>query len=57
MSILTEENIKKYLLQSVIISVLAYVLPRRKVSLEEIAIIGASSGLSFMLLDKLSLRS
>ena len=41
----------KYFLEGVAVAIAAYYIPRKKVNLMEIAMIGATAGLMFMVLD------
>ena len=48
---LTMNNIIKYIIEGLAVAIAAYLIPRRKVVLQEIAIIGLMASLTFVILD------
>jgi len=48
---ITINNLFKYLIQGLAVAIAAYVIPNRKTSMHEIAVISIVSGLTFLLLD------
>lgn len=51
MSKLTINNIIKYIIEGLAVTIAAYFIPRRKTQIQEILIIGLMSSLTFIILD------
>jgi len=54
MSKLTINNIIKYIIEGLAVTIAAYFIPRRKTQIQEILIIGLMSSLTFIILDVFS---